>query len=301
MKQSQIYAKRIRQLYNKLLRQFGKQQLDLPREPLMQLVEGILAPGAALSKAQAVARRLCQGMVDLNELRVTPPMELAALIGDSVPFAAEKAQRIVSALNAIRVRQDTLDLSFLQQRGRREARDYLESLAGVDRSAAALVVLYSLGGHAVPVDPLTVHVLKKDDLIDASADLAETQGFLERTISAAEAPVFAELLSRYVSAKIARFPADKLAEIYNPSPPPPPQKPASGAKPAPTPAASAGAHKPPPDKSSKPASKNPSQPPSTHKHRPGKADARETTAGKAKHSGKPALRKPARKAEARKK
>ena len=161
MKQAQMYARRVRQLYNRLIRQFGKPQIPAPTDPLMQLIEGILAAGAPLSRAQAVARRLCQGMVDLNELRVTPPMELAALIGDSVPFAAEKAQRIVNALNAIRVRQDTLDLSFLQHRGRREARDYLESLAGVDRAAAALVVLYGLGGHAVPVDPVTVLVLKR--------------------------------------------------------------------------------------------------------------------------------------------
>ena len=78
-------------------------------------------------------------MVDLNELRVTPSLALSQLIGHTVPLASEKAQRIVDALNAIRKREDTMDLTFLRHRGRREAKEYLESSFKHIRREQALV------------------------------------------------------------------------------------------------------------------------------------------------------------------
>jgi len=219
MKRGSGYAKRVRRLHNQLLRQFGKPAPSAPVEPIDQLIIGILSICTSTGKAQAAYRKLRQQMVDLNELRVTPPVELAALIGGAVPLALDKAQWIVNALNEIRRRQDTLDLSFLKQRGRREAREYLESLDGVNRSAAAAVVLYSLGGHAIPVDDLTLYVLRKEGIVPPRAEAPQVQGFLERHISAAEAPTFAALLGRYVASRAPRIPMDKLGELLRPPAP----------------------------------------------------------------------------------
>lgn len=228
MKRAKLQGSEIKKLYRKLARQYGKPASAPPVDPVQKLVEGILAGGTSFNKAQAVLKKLWQGMVDLNELRVTPPMELGWLIGDGVPFAQEKAQRIVDALNAIRTRQDTLDLTFLKQRGRREARDYLEALDGVDKFTAAVVVLYSLGGHAIPVDALTLYVLEKDELLvrsDSGDDIADVQSQLERAIPASDGQAFAELLNRYVVSKTARMPESAVNEIFNPPPPEPPPKP----------------------------------------------------------------------------
>ncbi len=209
MKHAGEYAKRLRRVFGPLMRKTARVETD-PPDPVEQLVIGILAGCTSYQKAEAAFRRLQQSMVDLNELRVTPPAELADLLGDSVPLAREKAQRIVEALNAIRRRQDSLDLTFLRQRGRREAREYLESLEGVDRCAAAIVMLYSLGGHAIPVDELTVRVLQKDELVDTESDLATVQAFLERNVAADEVHAFVEALGKHVAAKGARIPLDKL-------------------------------------------------------------------------------------------
>lgn len=225
MKHGSEYAKQIKRLHRKMLRQSGKPEVPAPTDPIEQLILGILASCTSDQKAAAVYRRLREQTVDLNELRVTPAMELAELIGPAMPLAREKAQRIVDSLNAIRRRQDKLDLSFLQQRGRREAREYLESLEGVDKSAAASVVLFSLGGHAIPVDDLIVYVLRQEAAVDPGANLAEVQGFLERTISAADAPGFSILLGRYAAGKV-RVPPERLRQLLNP-PPPAPEKPAA--------------------------------------------------------------------------
>jgi endonuclease-3 len=222
MKHGTHYARRVKKLHQEIVRKFGKPDDGEPADPVDQLVIGILASCTSLTRAQNAYRKLRQEMVDLNELRVTPAVELAELIADSVPLAEEKARRVVAALNAVRKLQDALDLSFLKQRGRREAREYLESLDGVDPAVAAWVVVGSLGGHAIPVDLLTVYILRKDEIVDENANVAEVQGFLERHISASDARAFSDLLSRYVSSKSGRVDLVHLGQLLNPAPAPQP-------------------------------------------------------------------------------
>ncbi|HSW44287.1 MAG TPA: hypothetical protein VLM89_01815 [Phycisphaerae bacterium] len=226
MKRGSDYAKRIKRLYHDLVKKHGRPGPHEAGDPIDQMVVGILSLNTSIAKAQAVYKKLRQQTVDLNELRVTPAIEMAEAIGDGVPLAASKAERVVGALNAVRRRQDTLDLNFLRQRGRREAREYLESLGGVGPTVAAHVVLFSLGGHAIPVDDLTLYVLRKEGLIDNHADAATAQGFLERLIASSEAADFVQLLSRHVSAYASRVPVEKLSDLLHP-PAPKPSKPAA--------------------------------------------------------------------------
>jgi len=218
MKRGSQYAKRVKQLFHQMSRKFGKPDLPEPADPIHQLVVGIFSENTSEHKARTLFKRICEQMVDLNELRVTPPMELGELIGSTVPLGHEKAERVIRVLNEIRQRQDALDLSFLKQRGRREAREYLESLDGVGSYAAASVLVHSLGGHAIPVDYLTVYVLRKEDLVDASASPSEVQGFLERHVSAADARAFSILLNRHVVAEGSRVPVDRLPELLELAP-----------------------------------------------------------------------------------
>ncbi|HOQ88058.1 MAG TPA: hypothetical protein PLQ89_20320, partial [Phycisphaerae bacterium] len=219
MKRGSEYAKRVKQLYQQMVRKHGKPEVGPPTDPIHQLVVAILSENTAEAKATALFKRICDQMVDLNELRVTPPMELAELIGNAVPQGREKAHRITRVLNEIRARQDSLDLSFLKQRGRREAREYLESLEGVGLYAAASVMVYSLGGHAIPVDYLTIYVLRKEEIVDPSANQAEVQGFLERNVAAADGPVFVRLLNRHVVTEGARVSVAKLPDLLGLAPP----------------------------------------------------------------------------------
>lgn len=215
MKRGSEYAKRVKQLSHQMIRKFGKPELPEPTDPIHQLIVGILSENTAESKAIGLFQRIREQMVDLNELRVTPPMELAEMIGTTVPQAREKADRIIRVLNEVRGRQDALDLSFLKQRGRREAREFLESLEGVGLSAAASVVVHSLGGHAIPVDFLTIYVLRKEEVVEGSANVAEVQGFLERNVAAADGRAFAILLNRHVAAEGARVTINRLPEMLN--------------------------------------------------------------------------------------
>lgn len=223
MKRGSEYAKRVKQLFQQMTKKLGKPDLPEPTDPIEQLIIGILAENTSEAKAAATFKRVCETMVDLNELRVTPAPELADLIGNGVPQAAEKAERIVRVLNEIRQRQDTLDLSFLKQRGRREAREYLESLEGVGRAPAASVVVHSLGGHAIPVDYLTVYVLRKESVVNDEATLPEVQSFLERHVSATDTRAFVTLLNRHVAQEGARVQVHRLPGMLKLDPPEPPK------------------------------------------------------------------------------
>ncbi len=227
MKRGSEYAKRVKQLYHQMARKLGKPELPELSDPLHQLMVGILSENTAEAKAASLYKRIREQMVDLNELRVTPPMELADTIGSTVPLAREKAERIIRVLNEIRARQDSLDLSFLKLRGRREAREFLESLEGVGLYAAASVVVHSLGGHAIPVDFLTIYVLRKENIVDDSAGPAEVQGFLERNVPAADGRAFSILLNQHVAAEGNRVAVHKLPELLDLAPPelPKPRRP----------------------------------------------------------------------------
>jgi endonuclease-3 len=204
MKHGAEYAKRIRHLYHQLRRQYGKPPPPDHTEPIEQLILGILARDTTEAKAQAAFRRLRESLVDHNELRVTPAVELAETLGPDLPDAATRAQNLVDALNAIYDRHNVVDLSFLRDKPVRDAREYLRALPGVDEFTAARVVLYSLGGHAIPVDQSMVWVLRKENLVPPEATLSEVQAFLERHISAQEAAEFAALMHRYAAGRLPK-------------------------------------------------------------------------------------------------
>lgn len=211
MKHGAEFAKRIRSLYNQLRRQYGKPQPPDHTDPLEQLILGILSRGATEAKANAAYRRLHENLVDHNELRVTPCVELAEMLGGDLPEVQARARSLVDALNAIYDRHNAVDLAFLRDKPVRDAREYLRSLPGVDEFTAARVVLYSLGGHAIPVDESMMFVFRKEDLISPEATVPEVQTFLERHIQSSEAAEFAALMHRYAASR-----APKIVPVETP-------------------------------------------------------------------------------------
>lgn len=201
MKNAAEYVKRIRRLFNQLRRQYGKPDPPDPMNPLEHLILAILARDTSEARARAAYDRLRASMVDNNELRVTPANEVVELLGSDLPDRSAKARSLIDALNAVYDRQNAMDLSFLKAMSVREARDCLRSLSGVDEFAAARVVLFSLGGHAIPVDEHTAYVLRKEGLAGPEATTEEIQAFLERHVHASEAMSFSILLHRYASTR----------------------------------------------------------------------------------------------------
>jgi endonuclease-3 len=168
---------------------------DADRDPVCHLIYATLLDGASESKARSAYKRLAEAFVDWNELRVTPPEEIADILGP-VTGAGEKALALTKFLHQIFEKRNVLSLEFLKDKPKREARAYLETLPGVTPSAAAWVMLHCLDGHAVPADPGVQRLLTRLGLIEAETAPAQLHGLLERAVSAKEAASVSLLLRR---------------------------------------------------------------------------------------------------------
>ncbi len=188
------YAAKVKRLMNRLRREHGKPPAVEPTDPLEQMLIAILARNATDAGAREAYAQLREATVDLNDLRVTRAADICEIIGNTSPESDARARAIRDALKEVFDRENRLTLDFLRDRGRREARQYLESMKGVDPFAAASVLLFSLGGHAIPLDDAMLEVLRAEEVVHPAADLAAVQAFLERYISAADAQTFTSLV-----------------------------------------------------------------------------------------------------------
>ena len=184
MKDSNKHGARLKTLCNRLKRQ-GEVSAPTPAgDPTTEIVLACLSAHTTENKARTVLNRLRSNLVDFNELRVCRIDEIIGLMGRNMPEAREAAQQIITVLGSVFDKNDSMDLNFLLEGGKREARAFLESLAGADAYLVARVMLLSLDAHAFPVHQQLLTMLQKEEVVPEKVDLADLQGFLERHVSA---------------------------------------------------------------------------------------------------------------------
>ena len=187
MKNASEHVNRLNHLLKELRKKAEVNAGKPDRDPVQQLIHGFLTWDATHAAADQAFGRLTKSMVDLNDLRVTDPAELAASLGPRYPRVQERSTRLVRALQAIYIREHVVDLSKLAAMPKREARAYLEGLEGMTPHVAAGVCLLTLDAHAIPVDDQLHANLVSEGVVEADSTLAETQAFLEHHIPAADA------------------------------------------------------------------------------------------------------------------
>lgn len=203
-----------------------------PDQPVLgEFVRSFLLWEAGSVKAGSAIKRIEQAVVDFNELRVCMNDELVRLLGKATPKAEERAMRMRAALNEIYTREHGMSLEHLPGLGKREAREYLESIEGVPRFVAARTLLVGMSGHAAPVDGRILRVLSGGGIVEPGSNTDDAAALLERKIRAGE------LLEAYLLLQ---------AEADDPSTPEADAGPSGGAPPKPARARSNGASKPSP-------------------------------------------------------
>ncbi|MCK6484760.1 MAG: hypothetical protein HUU27_06445 [Phycisphaerae bacterium] len=170
--------------------------------------------------AAAGFRRIREATVDVNELRVTTIAELIDMVGSDFPQARVAAEAVLRALNAVFNRCHHLDLAFLQNMGKREAREWLDSLDGMTPFSAAVVVMRALGHHAVPIDDVTLEWLRSEKLIDPTADTPTVQAFFERLVPSGREETWFTALRRVAWTRGSRRARPVPADNASPTPPP---------------------------------------------------------------------------------
>ncbi len=158
-----------------------------PRDPVSQLVVSFLQWGATRTQAEDAFARLMDTMIDINDLRVSHPHELIALIGEDYPDATLRVIRMREALNEVYKREHDIQMNSIAGKGKKDQRAYLDTLPGIVPFVAAQVTLLSFGGHAMPVDEKLCRLLTEEKCLEQGTDVVEAEAYLVRLIKAGDA------------------------------------------------------------------------------------------------------------------
>ncbi len=189
-------AKRLKQFVSGLRSRLGKISLPAVTDPITQLILGILSRDTPEARASEGLERLRAMVVDYNELRVIPPLELSHVLHD-FPDARLKCEDISRALNAVFALEHAISLNRLAGLSRRESQAVLDKLDGLEPYTRARVQLLGLRNHAVPLDEAMWASARQEGIVDARCPLAEAQQFLERQIPEGEALEFYAMLKKH--------------------------------------------------------------------------------------------------------
>jgi hypothetical protein len=141
---------------------------------------------ATAKQATQAYKKLLAAAVDLNDLRVNHLYETVDLIGSNYPQAHERAKRLKTVLNAIYRREHGVHIPSLEGVGKREVREYFETLDGICPFVCHRVIAICYDVAAIPVDDRTLAVMVASDLIHESASVSDTAAWLSRQIKADE-------------------------------------------------------------------------------------------------------------------
>ncbi len=145
-------------------------------DPLARLILAFLEYDCDDARTSVAERKISENMVDSNELRVTPAIELAALLGVRYPFAESRCSGLHRTLQSVFDREHQMRLDRLKDMKKTEVRPYFQSLAGITPYVEAAVSLDCFGVAAAPVDTKLYLWLVSKDALPEGLDLKAAQG-----------------------------------------------------------------------------------------------------------------------------
>jgi endonuclease III len=143
---------------------YGVPVNDSPYDPLSELILTILSQSTTDINSQRAFENLKRRFPDWESARRARASSIAAAI-KSGGLANAKSMVIKNALNQIKKRRGSLDLSFLHTSPIEEAREFLTSLAGVGPKTAACVLLFACDRKIFPMDVHILRITKRIGLI----------------------------------------------------------------------------------------------------------------------------------------
>jgi endonuclease-3 len=144
-------SRRARTIHRRLLRRFGEPVWRRPLPPLDELISTILSQNTNDTNRDRAFEALRARFPTWEAVRDAAPEDVVTAIRPA-GLANQKGPRIQAVLRAITAERGSLDLEFLRQMPPAEAREWLLRFKGVGPKTAAIVMLFSLGYPAFPVD-----------------------------------------------------------------------------------------------------------------------------------------------------
>ena len=166
------------EVHQRLLRAFGQQPLSLGRDPIAVLVSTIISQNTNDTLRDKAFDVLRQRFPSWEQVRDAPVEDVTASIRIA-GLSQQKGPCIQQALRRISEERGELSLDFLADMEVGEAKQWLTSMKGVGPKTAAIVLLFSLGMPAFPVDTHIHRVTRRLGLIPENASAEKAHGLLE--------------------------------------------------------------------------------------------------------------------------
>jgi endonuclease-3 len=169
-----VLRRRARAVLNRLRKRYGDLLPPRRSDPLEELILTVLSQHTSDVNAERAFEGLRGAFPSWEDVVAAPTREVAEAIR-SGGLADTKAPRLQAILREVEERRGAYDLSHLAGLSDDRARAELMSLPGVGPKTAAVVLSFSLGRDAMPVDTHVHRVTRRLGLVPAkvSAERAD--------------------------------------------------------------------------------------------------------------------------------
>jgi len=176
-----------------LAAQYGRLPQRPRRDPIDELVLGVLSQNTSDVNSDRAFAGLRSAFPSWRAVLEARPQDVEEAIRPG-GLAPTKSLRIKAMLGEILKRSGSFDLSFLRDMPLDEAESWLGSLSGVGPKTAAVVLLFSLGRPAFPVDTHVHRVLRRLGLATSAASATRVQSTWEPRLEPEEVYPFHKYL-----------------------------------------------------------------------------------------------------------
>ena len=169
------------QVLARLAPEYGTLRWSRRKDPVSELVVTILSQHTSDVNAERAFEQLLATFGSMDAVAWADVEQIASCI-HSGGLARIKAPRIKAALNLILERRGVLNLDFLEELPLEEAKAWLTAIPGVGKKTAAVVLCFSLGMPAMPVDTHVHRVAKRLGLIGDRVSADQAHDLLESIV-----------------------------------------------------------------------------------------------------------------------
>jgi len=171
-------VRRARRIHERLLAVYGPTRCN-PLPALDELVSTILSQNTNDANRDRAYQALRRRFPDWEAVAAADPKAVVEAIRPA-GLANQKGPRIQGVLRAIQAERGSLDLDFLKELPLEEARAWLMKFKGVGPKTAAIVLLFSLGRPAFPVDTHIYRVTGRLGLRPEKMTVEDAHPYLEK-------------------------------------------------------------------------------------------------------------------------
>lgn len=165
-------------VHQKLIEAFGEPTWRNPLPPVDELVSTILSQNTNDVNRDRAFDSLRTKFPTWEEVRDADTDEVIEAVRVA-GLANQKGPRLQQVLRDITAERGSLDLSFLEDMPLEEARDWLTRFKGVGPKTAAIVLCFSLGRSAFPVDTHVYRVTGRIGLRPEKMTVEQAHPYLE--------------------------------------------------------------------------------------------------------------------------